>query len=107
MLQREVAAKLGVNETTICNWETNRTSPKPSLIPKIITFLGYNPYDTRSGGLGERIVARRRAMGLSQKELARRPGVDPSTLARWETERGQPSKQLRESLEEVVKANYR
>ena len=84
---------------TICNWETNRTSPQLHLIPKIIAFLGYNPYDTQSGGLGKRIVAYRRAMGITQKELALRLGVEPSTLGRWEREEGQPSEKNRDRLE--------
>ena len=92
---------------TICNWETNRTSPQLRFIPKIITFLGYVPYDTQSGTLGKRIVAYRRVMGITQKEFARRLGIDPSTLARWETGRGQPSKKLRERLEDFLKANRR
>ena len=57
--------------------------PAPSFIPRIIAFLGYSPYDTESGPLGKRIVACRRAKGLTQKELARRLDVDPSTVGRW------------------------
>ena len=77
---------------TICNWEINRTSPQLYLIPRIIAFLGYIPYDTQSGTLGKRIVACRRTMGLTQKELARRLDVDPSTLRRWETGGERPSR---------------
>jgi len=83
---------------TVCNWEINRTSPQLRLIPRVIAFLGYVPYDTQSGPLAKRIMACRHAMGLTQKEFARRLGVDPSTLARWETARGQPSKKLRQRL---------
>lgn len=41
-------------------------------IPNVIAFLGHDPYDTQSGSLGKRLVARRRGTGLSQKELAHR-----------------------------------
>ena len=92
---------------TVCNWEINRTSPQLRLIPRVIAFLGYVPYDTQSGTLGKRIVACRRAMGITQKELARLLGIDPSTLARWETGRGQPTKKLCERLEDFLKANRR
>jgi len=90
LLQREMTDKLAVDAMTICNWETNRTSPKLSLIPRIIAFLGYIPYDTPSGTLGNRIVACRCAMDLSQKELARRLGVDPGTLRRCSSDSDRP-----------------
>lgn len=38
-----------------------------------------------ANGWGERLVRHRTTLGLSQKELARRIGVDSSTLARWES----------------------
>ena len=98
LLQKEVAERLGVDAMTICNWETNRTSPQLRFIPRIIAFLGYNPHYTQSGTLGERIVACRRVMGLSQKELACHLGVDPSTLGRWERGTGRPSQRCRERL---------
>jgi len=53
--------------------------------------LGYTPDDTKPESLGQRIVAFRRLRGLTQKELARRLGADPSTLARWERGKRQPS----------------
>ena len=90
LLQKQLAEKLGVDEMTICNWEINRTSPQLRFIPKIIAFLGYSRYNTQCGTLGKRIVACRRLMGLSQKELAPRLGVEASTLGRSETGRGQP-----------------
>ena len=83
---------------TVCNWEINRTSPQLRLIPKIIAFLGFVPYDTQSGSLAKRIVTCRRAMGLNQKELARQLGVDPSTLGKWETGKGEPSEKHRKTL---------
>ena len=100
LFQKEVAQKLGVNEDSVCNWENNRTSPSLRFIPKIIEFLGYLPYDAQAKTLGERIVASRKRLGLSQKELARRLGVDPSTLGRWERDESQP---LERHLENLVK----
>jgi len=90
LLQREVADKLGCDEATVHNWEINRTSPQLRFIPRIIQFLGYMPDDTQVEGLGQQIVAARRRLGLSQRELARRLVVDPSTLGRWERNEGRP-----------------
>ena len=104
LLQREVAEELGVTESTIWNWEANYSSPQLRLIPKVIAFLGRDPHDTQTDSLGERLVACRRAAGLSQKELARRLGIDPTTLARWERGEREPSARLAAKLHSFLKA---
>jgi transcriptional regulator with XRE-family HTH domain len=40
LLQQEVAAAIGVTESTIWNWEANGSSPQLRFILKIIAFLG-------------------------------------------------------------------
>jgi transcriptional regulator with XRE-family HTH domain len=91
LLQGDVARQIGVNKDTIYNWETNRTEPEVRLIPHIIDFLGYSPYDaTWSFGQWLRVV--RLALGLSQEQLARRAGLDESTITKWEREEDKPSK---------------
>jgi len=97
-LQREVAQRLGITKETIYNWETNRTSPPLRFVPQIIQFLGYVPHYATSGTLGERIVKARRLKGLTQRELARRLGVDPTTLSRWERDMGRPKSKYRDRL---------
>lgn len=92
LLQKEVTQKLGINNTTIYNWENNRASPSLYQIPKIIKFLGYVPHDPSVKTLGEKIATSRRFLGLTQKELARRLGIDPTTLGRWERAKSQPPK---------------
>ena len=91
LLQKEVARILRVNESTIANWELNHNFPQLRFIPAIIEFLGYWSYDTPTDNLGQQIIAKRTRLGLSQKELAYRLSVDPSTLGRWEQNVGQPS----------------
>ena len=98
LLQREVAEKLGVDEMTVCNWEINRTSPQLRFIPRIIEFLGSVPDDTQAESLGQQIVAARRRLGLSQRELVHCLVIDPSTLGRWEKGDGPPSQRYREML---------
>ena len=102
LTQRQVAHRLGVTESTIWNWEADHSIPQLRFIPGIIAFLGYDPYDTQSGHLGERVLAYRHTHGLSQKELAPRLGIDPGTLGKWERGQGQPSKGLRLKLETLL-----
>ena len=90
LLQREVAQILGVNSTSINNWENNLTSPKVSYIPRIIEFLGYVPYKSSAKPLGEKRMTWRRFAGFSQKGLALYLGVDPGTLKNWEKGKHQP-----------------
>src|SRR5207244_12451497 len=65
LLQREVAERLGVDETTVTNWELNRTTPTLRFLPGLVRFIGDAP---RAAGasLGERLVTSRRGRGLSQ-----------------------------------------
>lgn len=90
LLQRQVAEKLGVEKSSVANWESNRTKPSLEYMPAIIRFLGYNPVPPGSDW-SERLVQCRTALGITQKEAARRMGVDASTLARWERGEREPS----------------
>ena len=87
--QRDVALRLGVHAASIQNWESGRTMAVLKLLPKVIEFLGYDPRP-KPGTIGESIKLWRTARGLSQEEMARRLGLDPSTLGRWESGRREP-----------------
>ena len=93
LLQKQVAKQLGVDEASIHNWETNRTKPGFVNMPAIIKFLGYNPLPPPEGW-ADRLVQGRIILGLSQKESAKRMGVDASTLARWERGEREPRGKL-------------
>jgi DNA-binding XRE family transcriptional regulator len=43
LLQRHVAEQIGVDKTSIFNWEANTSEPDFRYMPAIIDFLGYNP----------------------------------------------------------------
>jgi transcriptional regulator with XRE-family HTH domain len=88
LLQREVAEHLGVKTDTILNWEHCRTKPTLRSLPRVIAFLGYDPSIAEPKTLGEKVLQYRKSQGLSQKELARQMGIDPTTLARLERNEG-------------------
>jgi transcriptional regulator with XRE-family HTH domain len=88
LVQKDVAKILGTDANTLTYWETNRGEPSLRLIPKIIDFLGYVPLFILPQEPGKKIAVCRRLLGINQEELAKRLGIDPGTLRKWEKGRG-------------------
>lgn len=102
LLQRDVAERIGVSETTVWDWENNR-SPKIRLMPRVIEFLGYVPAVNASGyGLSERIRTARMKLGLSRRRLADQLGVDEGTVQSWEHGRKPTMPRHREAIEDFL-----
>ena len=38
--QREVAKKLGITDAAVCLWETGKTMPRATLLPKLAALYG-------------------------------------------------------------------
>ena len=102
LLQEAAADILGVDSWTLGNWEKDYTKPALRCWLSIIEFLGDDP-DPEPEGLGQRIEWARRRGGLSIRELARRLGVDPETLRRWERGIRIPRGRWLESVEEFLR----
>jgi transcriptional regulator with XRE-family HTH domain len=83
MHQKDVARQIGIDKTSIFNWEANTSQPDLRFMPAVIRFLGYNPLPP-ANTIGEELVRHRTTLGIIQKDAARQIGVDPGTLARWE-----------------------
>ncbi|MCE5311438.1 MAG: helix-turn-helix transcriptional regulator [Acidobacteriales bacterium] len=82
-------------ESSIWNWENNATTPAFRHWPAIIGFLGHDPLPEPRTPAGQ-LVQARKIQGVSQKEMAKRLGVDPSTLAR--RERGERKRHVLDSI---------
>lgn len=93
-MQREVAARIGVNESTVINWETGQTRPRIGHWPRVLAFLGYDPLRT-SPGTELEVRALRRNLGLSQRELAHRLGLDEGTVRDLEFGRRRATRRTR------------
>lgn len=104
LFQKDVAKMIGVTDCTIYNWENNYSSPKIMFIPKILSFLGYNPEQSRGSSFGDRIIEYRFVSGLSQRKLAEMLSVDQSTLRRWENNTGKPNRESLTNLKAIL--NY-
>jgi transcriptional regulator with XRE-family HTH domain len=83
LLQREVASKLGVALDTYRFWETDRTRPRAASWARIIGWLGYDPAPELET-IGERLRAKRRALGWTEAEVAAHFGWDDATVRRYE-----------------------
>ena len=101
LLQREVAAELGVDPFTVLNWERNKVEPLAGLMPRVVGFLGYHPW-TPPGSVADWLRTARRALGLTQRDLGQLLGVDPATVPSWETGRHRPTWKLLARLRTVL-----
>jgi DNA-binding transcriptional regulator YiaG len=64
--------------------------------PAIFGFLGYDPFPAPTT-VSEKIAAKRRELGWSIKEAAKRIGVDEGTFSRWENGEWKPACQAKRS----------
>jgi transcriptional regulator with XRE-family HTH domain len=103
LLQKQVADQIGVHEQTITGWERNATIPEVRYIPGIIQFLGYNPIPVAIS-LPERLATARKALGLSQRRMAAKLGVDPATLMGWEAGRHQPTEKSLDLIGRILQS---
>lgn len=84
LTQKDTGKRLGVTSFTITNWEHGLRKPAIQHFPAIGQFLGYDPEPPTPGTLAERLAAKRREFGWTQRVAAQKLGVDPSTWSAWE-----------------------
>lgn len=85
LIQNAAGTNFGVSQFTVINWEYGLRKPAVKHWPAIVRFLGYDPSPDAAATLAERLIARRRELGWSQKTAALKLGVDPSTWSSWES----------------------
>lgn len=94
-----------MNESTVLDWENNACPPAIRLFPRMFAFLGYDPSpDPQS--LAERLVMKRRHVGLSRRRMAKVLTADEGTLAAWETGKRRPSGRRLQIVEQLL-TSYR
>ena len=109
--QIEAALRLGVSNRTLSLWETDRVYPAWAFQPRLITYLGYDPFNDPTLGspkgnetscvaflasdapvtLGQKIKQYRLKMRKTRKQMALELGISVKTLWGWETDRWQPT----------------
>ena len=108
--QSQAAQRLGVSEMTMGLWERNQVYPSWAYQPRLIEYLGYDPFtDPALGGpkgnettcvaslapnaplsLGQQISVRRLKLKKTRQQCAKELGVCNKTLRNWETGRHKP-----------------
>ncbi|MGA9452970.1 MAG: helix-turn-helix transcriptional regulator [Verrucomicrobiia bacterium] len=109
--QLEAALKLGVSNRTLSLWETGRVYPAWAFQPRLIAYLGYDPFNDPMLGrprgnepscvaflstaapitLGQKIKQHRLKLRKTRKQMALELGISVKTLWGWETDRWQPT----------------
>ena len=116
--QTQIARKLRVSCRTLSLWECDRIYPAWVFQPRLIAYLGYDPFtetglpnaegnetqgvaflsqDT-SESIGQKIRQFRLKSRKTRLQLAKEWGISPKTLWGWETDRWLPSEMLRKRI---------
>jgi transcriptional regulator with XRE-family HTH domain len=98
LTKRQLSLRFNVSDITIYLWERNKVRPSLAQIPKIIEFLGRDPFEKKTENLRDRIREYRRVQGLSQKKLAQLLKINESTIGNWEKDENLPLKRNLQKL---------
>lgn len=90
LLQVEVAAEIGVTESTVWNWE-HGTEPELIHMPTILEFIGYVPWECPDDPVGK-LAYFKKGKGLSLRRLGALMGRDPEQLEDWLSGKKHPCK---------------
>ena len=90
MNQGFVAHLLGCTEQTVRFWEQDKYKPRSQQVAKLIEFLGYDPLPEATE-IGGQLIRYRQYHGLTQRGLAWKLEVDPSSIWAWETGEHRPN----------------
>ena len=113
--QSEAALQLGVSNRTLSLWETDKVYPAWAFQPRLVAYLGYDPFTNPALGrplgnetagvailssegpltLGQKLHKRRLELRKSRTGLAIELSVSIKTLRAWETDVRGPCPSLR------------
>jgi len=88
--QSDLARQIGVWTSTVNTWENHHFDPDVYHVPKIVQFLGYDPFGPPPSSFLARLKAARIGAGLTRRQLAAKLGIHPGTLAEWERGEAKP-----------------
>jgi transcriptional regulator with XRE-family HTH domain len=101
LLQREVAAQLGIRHESYLGWEKHGQEPEVWRWQKVVNFLGYDPHPAPTT-LPQRLAAYRRCTGLTQRAVGKLLGVNECTVQSWERGRHPPRRESARLLGNLI-----
>lgn len=106
LYQSEVGRHFKVSKDCVTNWENGRNEPMIIYYPRIIDFLGYDPFilDGKST-LGRQMTAYRITNGLSTKKFAKLIGISQYAVLAAEANRCVPRRKTLIKILEVIKGS--
>jgi transcriptional regulator with XRE-family HTH domain len=102
--QVEIAAEIGVPESTVWNWE-HVTEPELIHIPACLTFIGYVPWELPEEPVS-RLAHFKKVKGLSFERLGKLMSRDPEQLADWISGRNMPIERNQRMIAEFLDEHY-
>jgi transcriptional regulator with XRE-family HTH domain len=72
-------------------------------VPKIVQFLGYDPFGPAPLSFPARLKAARIGAGLTRRQLASQMGIHPETVAKWERAEARPVQVHRERIRQKLR----
>jgi transcriptional regulator with XRE-family HTH domain len=100
LTQAEVSGIIGVTESTVYNWE-HGVEPELIHMPKIISFLGYIPFEMPQDPIGK-LNYLKKLRGLSYERLGKLMRRDPEQLTDWLSGRITPCQKNIEGIESFL-----
>lgn len=122
IFQAEAARRLKVSARTLSLWECDRLYPAWAYWPRIVVYLGYDPFTDSSLGrpkgnesldvafltskpaatMGQKLLKFRLEMRKTRKQLATELGIDRKTLWNWESGRRMPCQSISEKITSLM-----
>jgi len=91
LTQKQLCTQLGCGHLSLGQWELNQHQPSIRHIPKIVEFLGFDPFPEPTDPVAK-LRKIRMLNGWNYKKTATMVGVDPCSLTAWERGEHHPTK---------------
>ncbi len=100
--QSDVARTIGVWTSTVNYWENKHFNPEVQYVPKLVAFLGYDPFEPPPASFPLQLRTARISAGFTRRQLAARLRVHPGTVAEWERGEARPVRTSQRKLRALL-----